>query len=274
MMTRSLRLPRKHFVGMPAAKPAGETVRPAPQEHAPSACSGETEAAGYVINPEKQELIEADGRYYRRMAIRTHVFTRDDNLIDAVRRYAEKLLLPGDILFLSEKAVACTQHRAIPLTDIHPRPLARFLCRFVHKTPCGIGLGIPETMEMALRECGTPRILAAAVVSAFGKLIGRHGWFYRIAGPRAASIDGPCPCTIPPYNHCVVLGPENPDETAQTLAEALGCPVAIVDINDLGAAILGASEASLDRGLLCRILRDNPLGQGRQSTPLGIIRGI
>ena len=115
MMTHSLRFSKKHFVGMPVAKPAGETARPAPQEPEPSAHSVEAEAAGYVINPEKQELIEADRRYYRRMAIRTHVFTHDDNLIDAVRRYAEKLLLPGDILFLSEKAVACTQHRAIPL---------------------------------------------------------------------------------------------------------------------------------------------------------------
>ena len=59
MMTRSLRLSKKHFVGMPAAKSAGETARPAPQEPEPSAHSVETEAAGYVINPEKQELIEA-----------------------------------------------------------------------------------------------------------------------------------------------------------------------------------------------------------------------
>ena len=223
----------------------------------------------YVINPGKRELITVNGRYYRRMAIRTHVLTRDDRLLDVVQRYAKKLLLPGDLLFLSEKAVACTQHRAIP-----PRPLARLLCKFVHKTPYGIGLGIPETMEMALRECGTGRILIAAVVSAFGKLFGQRGWFYKVAGCRASSIDGPCDCTIPPYNRCVVLGPEQPNATAKRLAEAVGCRVAIVDVNDLGAEILGTSEVDLDRAHLCEILRDNPLGQGCQSTPMGIIRAL
>lgn len=246
---------------------------PASEEALPRVLNNR-EDAGYVINPEKRELITVGGRYYRRMAIRTHVLTRDDNLAEEVRRYAEPLLLPGDILFISEKAVACTQHRAIPLTDIHPRPLARILCKFVHKTPYGIGLGIPETMEMALRECGTARILFAAIISAFGKLFGRRGWFYKIAGERASSIDGPCDCTIPPYNHYVVLGPEKPDETAADLARALGCRVAVVDINDLGAAILGTSDPEMDRELLCGILRDNPLGQGNQSTPMGLIREL
>ena len=57
--------------------------------------------------------------------------------------------------------MACTQSRAIPMEDIKPRKLAVTLSRYVTKTP-GIGLGIPETMEMALQECGTLRILFAA----------------------------------------------------------------------------------------------------------------
>ena len=40
-------------------------------------------------------------------------------------------------------------------------------------------------MEMALRECGTPRILLAAGVAAVTKLFGRKGDFYRVAGPKA-----------------------------------------------------------------------------------------
>ena len=109
-------------------------------------------------------------------------------------------------MFITEKAVACTQRRAIPMKDIHPRPLAKFLCKFVLKTPYGIGLGIPETMEMALQECGTIRILFAAAVSAVGKLFGIRGWFYKVAGYKARSIDGPCDYTLPPYNEYVVLG--------------------------------------------------------------------
>ncbi len=83
------------------------------------------------------------------------------------------------------------------------------------KTPAGIGLGIPETMEMALRECGVLRILFAALVSFLGKLIGRKGDFYRVAGYKASSIDGPTPNTLPPYNKYVVLGPADPDRVAR-----------------------------------------------------------
>ncbi len=64
---------------------------PASEEALPRVLNNR-EDAGYVINPEKRELITVGGRYYRRMAIRTHVLTRDDNLAEEVRRYAEPLL--------------------------------------------------------------------------------------------------------------------------------------------------------------------------------------
>ena len=178
----------------------------------------------------------------------------------------------GDILFVSEKSVACSQKRAIPMSEIKPRPLAKFLTKFVYKSPYGIGLGIPETMEMALRECGTVRILFAAACSAVGKLIGKRGWFYKIAGYRAESIDGPTPYTLPPYNTYVVLGPENPDKVAADIKQRVGCSAAVVDINDLQGKVLGASDPSVDRNLIPRILKDNPLGQSGQQTPIGIIR--
>ena len=160
------------------------------------------------------------------------------------------------------------------MKDIHPRPLARFLSRFVLKTPYGIGLGIPETMEMALRECGTFRILVAAAVSAIGKLFGIRGWFYKVAGEKARSIDGPCDCTLPPYNEYVVLGPADPDKVAAEIYAVLGHPVLITDINDIGGNILGAAPGSVDRALAVQILRDNPLGQSHEQTPMGIIRPV
>ncbi len=99
---------------------------------------------------------------------------------------------PGDILFISEKAVACTQNRAIPMEDIKPRKLAVTLSRYVTKTPAGIGLGIPETMEMALQECGTLRILFAAFCSVIGKLLGKKGLVLSCGrAPRPGGIDGP-----------------------------------------------------------------------------------
>ena len=232
------------------------------------------ENISYVVNPEKNECITVNGVTYRRLCIKTHVITDQDNIVDVVQQYAKPLLQEGDILFITEKAVACTQKRAIPLADIHPRPLASLLSKFVLKTPYGIGLGMPETMEMALQECGTPRILLAAAVSAVGKAVNQRGWFYKVAGYRARSIDGPCHFTLPPYNHYVVLGPDQPDQVAAEISQRIGVPVAVTDINDIEGQILGASSPDLDRPLLCRILKDNPLGQSSEQTPLGIIRRV
>lgn len=223
-------------------------------------------------NPGRQLPIEVDGCSYQRIPLKTHLITDRDNISQVVRSHARPYLREGDILFLSEKAVACTQGRAIPLERIKPRRLAVFLAHFVTKTPYGIGLGMPETMEMALSECGVPRILLAAAAGAVGRLLKRRGWFYRVAGWRASSIDGPTANTIPPYNRCVVLGPEEPDRVAREVSMAVGVPVLIVDINDLGGVILGSSHPSLDRGRMARILGDNPLGQCREQTPMGIIR--
>ena len=178
------------------------------------------------------------------------------------------------MLIISEKAVACSQKRAVPLKDIKPSRLARLLSRFVYRSPYGIGLSMPETMEMALRECGVLRILFAAFISAIGKIFGKRGWFYRVAGYKAESIDGPTPYTLPPYNECVVLGPQNPDKVAEETAKRIGVDVLIVDINDLAGRILGASDPSIDRDHYASILKDNPLGQSGQQTPMGIIREI
>jgi hypothetical protein len=106
------------------------------------------------------------------------------------------------------------------------------------------------------------------------KAIGRKGDFYRVAGPKARGIDGPTHNTIPPYNQQVVLAPAAPRKVAQEVKAALGgaVEVAIVDINDLGGNILGSTVSRATDDRLARILKDNPLGQGHQSTPMGVIR--
>ena len=224
------------------------------------------------VNPGKNQSVVVDGISYRRLCIKTHVITNEDNITEVCEKYAKPLAEAGDTLVISEKAVACTQGRAIKLVDIKPRKLACFLSKHVTKTPVGIGLGMPETMEMALRECGTLRILFAAAVSAIGKLFGKSGWFYIVAGDRARSIDGPCHYTLPPYNKYVVLGPQNPAKTASEISAKLGIGVAIIDANDLGCVILGSSKGTPDNETLCKILKDNPLGQTNEQTPMGIIR--
>ena len=225
-------------------------------------------------NPGKTLCVTVDGKTYERIPLRTHVVMPGEDLISVVKRYTDGVIQQGDVLFITEKVVAVCQNRAFPVKEIRPRKLAVFLSRFVTKTKHGIGLGIPETMEMALRECGVWRILLASAVAAITKSFGRRGDFYRIAGYKASSIDGPTPNTIPPYNEYVVLGPDKPNAAARQVSEALGVPVLIVDLNDLGGKILGVSHKKLDKKLYYAILKDNPLGQSREQTPLGIIRAV
>lgn len=233
-----------------------------------------SEESNVAANEGKQLEVVVEGTRYARIPLRTRVVMPGDNLDSIITEYTEGALKPGDTLFVTEKIVAITQGRSYPIDSITPRKLALFLSKYVTRTPYGIGLGMPETMEMALRECGTPRILLAAAVAAVTKAFGRKGDFYRIAGDKARAIDGPTPGTIPPYNKAVVLGPNQPREVAARLKALLGgvAQVAVVDINDLGGNILGSTLSKAEEKRLVAILRDNPLGQGHQSTPLGIIR--
>lgn len=227
-----------------------------------------------AANEGKALELTVDGTKYQRIPLRTHVIMPGEKLDDVVTQYAKDAVQPGDLLFITEKIVAIMQGRSYMMSEIHPRPLARFLSKYVTKTAYGIGLGIPETMEFALREVGTLRIVFAAGVSAITKIFGRRGDFYRIAGDKARAIDGPTPNTIPPYNDAVVLGPERPREVAVQMKKLVGCDVAVVDINDIGGNILGSTLDKTGERTLVKILSDNPLGQGHQSTPMGIIREV
>jgi len=227
-------------------------------------------------NEGKELEIHVNGKKFIRIPVKTHLIKREDRMIDVACTYLKDKTVENDIVFITEKIVGITQGRALPLSEIKPRPLAVFLAKYVTKTPAGIGLGMPETMEMALRECGTLRILFAAAIGAITKILfKRKGDFYRIAGPKARAIDGPTSGTIPPYNSHVVLGPAQPDKVAREISDALnGTRVVISDINDLGGNILGASHKDINLDEVVQILKDNPLGQGHQQTPMGIIRQI
>src|SRR5690554_2673110 len=172
-------------------------------------------------NTGKRLEAEQDGVRYLRIPLKTKLVMCDEDIADVVTTFAADRLEDGDILFVTEKIVAITQGRCFPTESIEPRKLATWLSSRVTKTPNGIGLGLPQTMEMALRECGTPRILLAAGVAAVTKLFGRRGDFYRVAGPKARGIDGPTSGTIPPYNSHVVLAPDRPHRVAADLKRSL-----------------------------------------------------
>lgn len=227
------------------------------------------------VNDGKTEVVGEGAHRYYCYAIATKVVTKDDKLADVMAEYAKPVVQPGDILFVSEKMVACTQGRAIPMADIKPGYWARTLSKHVTKSPGGIGLGMPETMQCAIEECGLPRILLAAGVGAVGKVFHQKGWFYHVAGRKAAAIDGPCHWTIPPYNEYVVLSPLDPDGAAKEMSAVVGGnTVLVVDLNDRGGEILGSNIGKEKADALLPLLLQNPLGQEDQSTPMGVLRPV
>ncbi|MDO8617355.1 MAG: coenzyme F420-0:L-glutamate ligase [Candidatus Uhrbacteria bacterium] len=228
----------------------------------------------FSANIGKRLDIEVDGHRYARLPIKTHVITKDDDILEVVERYAKPHLQTGDILFISERVVAITQGRAYPIKDIHPSWFARFLVTFVHKSPYGIGLGSPWTMELAVREAGIARMLLAALASAITKPFGLRGVFYRVVGKNINAIDGPCSYTLPPFNEYAKLGPKDPDKVARKIRERLGHEVVIIDANDLGVNILGKSNTEISDEFCQQVFRDNPLGQTSEQTPLCIIRQV
>lgn len=224
-------------------------------------------------NPDRMLNANLDGTVYARHPVRTHLVTGADDAVEVIRRYATPLGVDTAFVAVSERMVAITQGRSYPMSSIRPGRLARFLVRFVTRPGYGIGLGTAETMQLAIGEVGAPRILLAAAVSGITKPFGIHGLFYRIAGRQAAAIDGPTSYTIAPYNQAATLGPKDPGGAARRIAAAIGVPVAVIDANDAGCNVLGASHG-LDRRWVARLFADNPLGQAGEQTPVCVVRRV
>ena len=225
-----------------------------------------------LANEGKKLAIEIDGVSYLRIPVKTHVVMREDDLFEVLDKYTKDVRQPGDIIFVSEKVVAITQGRAFPISEIKPGWFARFLVKFVYKSPYGIGLGSPYTMQLAVEDVGVPRLLLGCAAALVTKPFGIRGVFYKVCGPHAYAIDGPCDCTIPPYNRYAKMAPKNPDKVARKLKEKLGNEVIVLDANDLNVDILGKSSKDLDVKFLKALFKDNPLGQNSQQTPVAIVR--
>jgi hypothetical protein len=228
----------------------------------------------YLPETLKPRRVQVQGKTMERHPLKSRLILKGDKLPEIIRPLMLPHQQPGDWLVISETVVAIAQERVFRSHEIHVGFWANTLQRFVRRVPYGIGLGSPQTMQCAINEVGLPRILLASAAGAAGKLVGRRGDFYRIAGMQAATIDAASTSPIPEYNDSVVLGPKDPDRTATSYSNELGLPVAIVDVNDIGGSwVLGASP-EIDRPLVEDTLRDNPLGQGDELTPFGLLRLI
>lgn len=227
-------------------------------------------------NPKKNLIIEVDGKRYARYPVKTHLIIPGEDFVAVAEKYTKGFLIPEDIIFIGEKALAISQKRAYPKDEIKVGWLANFLVRFTTKTPIGVGLSSPQTMQLAVDDVGVPRILLATFCAALTKPIGIKGVFYMVAGDKARAIDGAADYVCPPYNTYVSKGPENPSKVAEDLSHKLGVQAAVVDANDFGVVVLGSSSGITKekRKFICKIIKDNPLGQTDEQTPIGIIREV
>jgi len=225
-------------------------------------------------NTGKELEIETEFGRFARYPVKTHVIMKDDVPEDVLDKYVREHLREGDTVFISEKIIAIMQGRAFPVSEIKVSRLAKFLCKFVHKSNYGIGIGSPETMELCIREVGRVKIIFAAIVAAVCKLFGKRGVFYEICGMKARAIDGPCEYTLPPYNHYAKMAPDKPHEAAKRLSEHICRDVIIIDANDIGVNVLGKSRADIPDAFGEQVFRDNPLDQCDQQTPIAIVRAV
>jgi hypothetical protein len=202
------------------------------------------------------------------IALRTHLLTPADDIVEVVYSYTKDIGEPGDLIAICESVVAITQGRIYLPEAVKAGILARFLCRFTARHG---SLTSPATMQLAINEVGKYRIIFGAICGAVGKLIGWKGCFYRIAGQQVALIDDVAG-TMPPFERYIVLGPKDAGKIAQEIYARTGIDTVIVDVNDLRCVDIVGSSRGVDRNLVKRLLEDNPSGNYDQQTPITLIK--
>lgn len=128
-------------------------------------------------------------------------------------------------------------------------------------------------MQYAINKVGVIKVIFASIASAITKLIGIKGVFYKIVGQEVSGLDGFYDHIWEEYGDIGIELPEKPNEVCNEIKQELGISSMIVDANDYGREILGKStDILLQEDELKEIIRDNPAGQGKQQTPIILIR--
>ena len=219
---------------------------------------------------------------YARMPLRSRLITPHDDVVDAILEAIDAGTVgadDGDVVLVSEKALSISQGNALPIAEIRTSRAARLLSRFVSRTPVGVGLGHPATMQLAIDEVGLRRIVLAAAAAAVTRPFGIRGVFYRVAGGRVNAIDGPSTANLPPYDTWACKAPSDCEGEVRRIASGIAArtgrkvEVAIIDANDLAAEVF-ATTPGTDPATVLRLVVDNPLGQSAEQTPFALVRKL
>lgn len=200
--------------------------------------------------------------------VRTPLVRPGDDLIDLVRRAVNGIARPGDVLAISETAVAIAQGQAVPAEYVRPSKVAYVLSR---RAGALATVNQPESLQIVIDQVGVWKVLYAAVMHVVGRAIGRRGMFYEVLGEAITAIDG-YTGTLPPFERMIVFAPQNPDAFSQSVFELTGVACTVVDANDLEKAkVLGAC-ANVDRRNVEMALLSNPHGNGDEQTPIVVLK--
>jgi asparagine synthase (glutamine-hydrolysing) len=234
-------------------------------------------------NPGNHVFLQVGDEVFARVPLKSRVIVPGDDVVDAILEAIGRVdgldVEDGDVVLVSEKALSISQGNALPVAEIRTGRAAKLLSRFVRRTPVGVGLGHPATMQLAIEEVGLARILLAAAATAVTKPLGLRGVFYRVAGGRVNAIDGPSTANLPPYDKWACRAPSDCEGEVRRIAGAIGAStgckvdVAIIDANDLAAEVF-ATTPGVDAGTVRALVVDNPLGQSAEQTPFGLVRRL
>ena len=225
------------------------------------------------MNEGKKVEIEVNGVTYLRHAIKTRFVKQGESYIDLFKEYVSPIYEEGDLISSSEKIIALCQNRVVKREDIKIGFWAKFLSKFASHPTTGVGVGETIKMQYAIDTVGLPKVLWASFASAVTKLFGKKGVFYKIVGQEVSGLDGFYDHVWKEYGDIGIQMPENPSGVCNEIKEKLGISMMIVDANDLGQEILGkSSDVTLSDEELKELIKDNPSGQGKELTPIILIR--
>jgi hypothetical protein len=200
--------------------------------------------------------------------VRTRLVRDGDDLVGIVADAVRGIARPGDVIAISETAVAIAQGEFVVAEMIRPSRLAYVLSRHAGAMAT---VSQPESLQLVIDAVGAPKVVYAAVMHVLGRFVGRRGMFYEVMGEAIAAIDG-YTGTLPPFERAIVLAPREPDAFSQSVYERTGAGCVVVDANDLQKAkVLGAS-VNVNRANVESALLDNPHGNGDEQTPIVVLK--
>lgn len=225
-------------------------------------------------NPGRKVEAMVNGIIYARFPVKTRVITIGDNL-EAVTEEFIRDYQPGDIVGIVSKIVSICNGFYVHESKLKMTWLSKFLVRFVKKWPNDPGYANPKKIQLAMDIVGKPRFILAMIGGGFMKLVGKPGYFYRIAGHNINAIDGFSSELYPkPLDEYGFLLPDNPDAICDELEAKTGMQNVMLDSNDRDTHVLGMSKgvkSRFSKEQVMSLFGGNPQGQD-DGTPYVLVR--